>query len=103
MGFAGAKPMTLDVWNDPGVVSLLGEIKQLATRRKVDEFFWLKAIAGDQAPGAPFRNLTFFNAADPPDEAKSAAEIYRVANIVLQGGGVLGIAHAGFVTGLETI
>jgi NTE family protein len=103
--------MTLDVWNDPGVKSLLEEIKTLAARPQVDEFFWLKAVAtGNKAPGDASHALRFFNAADPPRNARPprgavapADKVYRIANIVLQGGGVLGIAHAGFVTGLETI
>lgn len=94
--------MTLDVWNDPGVTSLLAEIKELGKRPEVDEFFWLKAIAS-KAAGSTSNDLEFFNAAAPPEPPPPPENVYRVANIVLQGGGVLGIAHAGFVTGLETI
>ncbi|MGX5827982.1 patatin-like phospholipase family protein [Mesorhizobium sp. 43Arga] len=101
--------MTLDVWKDPGVISLLGEIKVLAKRSEVDKFFWLKAVAArNKAPGAASHELKFFNAAaqhgaKPPRNAIAPADkVYRIANIVLQGGGVLGIAHAGFVAGLES-
>jgi NTE family protein len=103
--------MTLDVWNDPGVLQLLGEIKTLAEQPYVDDFFWLKARGVDgRAPGAPYRALEFFNSAEPPAGARLPANGKspvgkagnRIANIVLQGGGVLGLAHAGFVTGLET-
>ncbi|WP_181176187.1 patatin-like phospholipase family protein [Mesorhizobium sp. B2-3-4] len=102
--------MALDVWNDPGVDSLLGEIRTLAGRPEVDQFFWLKAVAArNRAADDRSHELRFFNAAAPPRNAKPPRDavapadgIYRIANIVLQGGGVLGIAHAGFVTGMET-
>ncbi|BCG79214.1 patatin-like phospholipase family protein [Mesorhizobium sp. 113-3-3] len=94
--------MTLDVWNDPGVISLLSEIVDLGERPEVDEFFWLKAVASKTADSTS-HDLKFFNAAAPPETPPPRENTYRIANIILQGGGVLGIAHAGFVTGLETI
>ncbi|MBE1710659.1 MULTISPECIES: patatin-like phospholipase family protein [Mesorhizobium] len=105
--------MTLDVWHHPDVLQLLGEIEDLARQPKVDEFFWLRSFATKNGAGSNPDELSLFEAADPPPGAGSLAvgeesegesgarRVFRIANIVLQGGGVLGLAHAGFVTGLE--
>ncbi|MER9006353.1 patatin-like phospholipase family protein [Mesorhizobium sp. M0862] len=92
--------MALNVWNNPDFLKLKGEIIAEAkkpddkhpSKSKMDEFFWLKAAAmNDTGELRLFRDVK-------PD---GSGEPYRIANIVLQGGGVLGLAHAGFVTGLE--
>ncbi|WP_214475182.1 patatin-like phospholipase family protein [Mesorhizobium sp. dw_380] len=112
-GFAGAKPMTLDVWHHPDVMRLLGEIENLARQPEVDDFFWLRAAATENKAPSDADGLNLFEAAKAPDGVgdlavgempagqSNAGKVFRIANIVLQGGGVLGLAHAGFVTGLE--
>lgn len=85
--------MALNVWTNPDFVKLKGEIIAEADKPgKMDQFFWLKAAAMNDTG-----ELRLFRDVKPDGSGKP----YRIANIVLQGGGVLGLAHAGFVTGLE--
>ncbi|RUY12162.1 hypothetical protein EOA25_04060, partial [Mesorhizobium sp. M2A.F.Ca.ET.040.01.1.1] len=60
----------------------------------LDKFFWLKAVKDQDG------NMRLLHGSDQARPAAKEA-VYRLANIVLQGGGVLGLAHAGFVAGLE--
>lgn len=91
--------MTLLAASTPEAVNVAGEIMALAQKKKrqLDCFFWLKARRN------PTDGEALFNTDNKASErfAKPSDEQYRVANIVLQGGGVLGLAHAGFVAGME--
>ena len=82
--------MALNVWTNPDFVKLKGEIIAEADKpSKMDQFFWLKAAAMNDTG-----ELRLFRDVKPDGSGKP----YRIANIVLQGGGVLGLAHAEFVT-----
>lgn len=61
----------------------------------LDRFFWLHAHRG----GLPNRKLSI----EPvlQGSPKLRKNRFRICNLILQGGGTLGLAHAGFVTGLE--
>ena len=62
----------------------------------VDRFFWLRA---SKRPSGSHPRYAFRSGLSP-DTPESRDQI-RVCNLVLQGGGTLGLAHAGFVAGLE--
>ena len=62
----------------------------------VDRFFWIRAsesVAGE-GPRFTFRSMVH-------DMDRKGMGEFRICNLVLQGGGTLGLAHAGFVAGLE--
>lgn len=84
--------MALQLETDPQGRKVIEEIGQLTHERAaaLDAFFWLKAKQGSGG------KVEFSLA-----EKEKSGTSFRIANIVLQGGGVLGLAHAGFVTGLE--
>ncbi len=86
--------MALNIATHNGAQARLDRIRTIAEHRRdaLDDFFWLRMRHdGDQ--------LRFSRG----DTSAKTKDSYRIANIVLQGGGVLGLAHAGFVTGLEAI
>ncbi len=97
----------MDLLASPTVSETLGTIRARfgvdATRDSaLDRFFWLHAARSADDRGA----LSIWPAherpqAGPPGEAGSDGAPVRLCNIVLQGGGTLGLAHAGFVAGLE--
>ncbi len=64
----------------------------------LERFFWLHAARGS----GDGQRLRIWPSHDPkaaPADPRAAP--VRLCNLVLQGGGTLGLAHAGFVTGLE--
>jgi NTE family protein len=83
--------MAINFLSDARVSSLIADIEGSVrkNRARLDKNFPKKIIAVRQ-PKKRDRG-------DADDDNRE----YRIANIVLQGGGVLGLAHAGFVTGLE--
>lgn len=62
----------------------------------LDLFFWLRARERNEEGKPRFRFLSTVHSPEP-----IATEDFRVCNLVLQGGGTLGLAHAGFIAGLE--
>ena len=62
----------------------------------IDRFFWLRASERENAEKPRFAFRSGLEAA----EGDSTGD-FRLCNLVLQGGGTLGLAHAGFVAGLE--
>jgi NTE family protein len=103
--------MQVNILDDPDVREELEAIRAFASTnvKALDTFFWLAAvasradIAGDREPlrdpPPPFK---LFRSNEDLPAAAGDGQRLRIANIVLQGGGVLGLAHAGFVAGLET-
>ena len=78
------------------------EISRINDKRKAgynrdafDEYFWLSAALYRRSQRARFKT-----AKQVRNDRKVDAE-YRIVNLVMQGGGVLGLAHAGFIMGLE--
>ncbi|MCA0905465.1 patatin-like phospholipase family protein [Ruegeria marisrubri] len=61
----------------------------------IDRFFWLRAEKNESGNGG-HRIRSIFS--EPPPDVEGT---YRLCNLILQGGGALGLAHAGFVAGLE--
>ncbi len=61
----------------------------------IDRFFWLRATKNATENGG-HKIRSIFSEPSPDVE-----ETYRLCNLILQGGGTLGLAHAGFVAGLE--
>ncbi len=61
----------------------------------IDRFFWLRATKNETEIGG--HNIRSIFSEPSPDVQES----YRLCNLILQGGGTLGLAHAGFVAGLE--
>lgn len=91
--------MALNVRNHPEVLKLKAEILGLSRKPgHLDQFFWLKAVKGD---AGQVRFLQNSGRRARPSNGAGDEATFRIANIVLQGGGVLGLAHAGFVAGLE--
>jgi NTE family protein len=88
--------MPFDVWANPKVRKLKYEILESSTAKRLNKFFWLKAVK-TRSGDPPIRLFSDKN----PKPNDTDGEEYRIANIALQGGGVLGLAHAGFVAGLE--
>lgn len=70
-------------------------VPQTAAGSALERFFWLHGTRGSD-PTAPLRIYPSFHA-----QPKPGPPPVRLCNLVLQGGGTLGLAHAGFVTGLE--
>ena len=62
-----------------------------------DQYFWLKARRNNSQAAERIR----FEPAITETKNTKSDEEFRIANLVLQGGGVLGLAHVGFVMGLE--
>lgn len=85
--------MAIQLESDPQAKKLLGDIERLARDRAaaLDSFFWIKARREKGNDSLIFERAAELDADDH----------FRIANIVLQGGGVLGLAHAGFITGME--
>lgn len=89
--------MALNVWHHPDVAAVKAEILGLASNTEgLDRFFWLKATQNPDSSLRLFRDKG-------GRRRRGDEEPFRIANIVLQGGGVLGLAHAGFVAGLELV
>jgi NTE family protein len=89
--------MALNVWLHPDVAAVKAEILGLAgNTQRLDRFFWLKAKQNPDSSLRLFRDKG-------GRRRRGDDEPFRIANIVLQGGGVLGLAHAGFVAGLELV
>lgn len=64
-----------------------------ASGHAIDDFFWLHA----HRPSGAQQRLKVL----PAYQGSKQEAPVRLCNLVLQGGGTLGLAHAGFVTGLE--
>ena len=62
----------------------------------IDRFFWLRA---SRRPAGIHPRFSFRSGLGP--EKMNGCKEFRICNLVLQGGGTLGLAHAGFVAGLE--
>ena len=90
-------PRILRNWK---VEEQLSAIRELAGAKKSDafkRFFWVTMTRAEC--GGEVRFQASAKTADTPED--DGHRTYYLANIVMQGGGVLGLAHAGFVTGLE--
>ena len=90
----------MDLLSSPVASETLGAIRARfgpgpAADRALDRFFWLRAARSDGG------NLSIWPAHDRPGLPPTNGAPVRLCNIVLQGGGTLGLAHAGFVAGLE--
>lgn len=83
----------------PDALDCLAKIKRFADQKPaiIDKFFWFQATPGDLPVASGVRSMRLATLRD------SKHNTYRIANLVLQGGGVLGLAHAGFVAGMEAI
>lgn len=92
----------MDLLQSPAAAALLKEISgqfgpaATAKSKEFDRFFWLEAT---RATG-PDGKLAITPTYDRRDRPIGSPPV-RICNLVLQGGGTLGLAHAGFVTGLE--
>lgn len=91
----------MNLLSSPAVIETLDDIRanfsvaHAPEGSALDRFFWLHGTRGPD-PSAPLRIYPSFRS-----QAASDAMPVRLCNLVLQGGGTLGLAHAGFVTGLE--
>lgn len=93
----GAPPLL----DDPTVKADLEQIRALASRNRMgrrdghisrlDRFFWLTAFRGD-------KRISFRPSGTPSVDDEGG---HWICNLVLRGGGTLGLAHVGFVVGLE--
>lgn len=61
----------------------------------IDRFFWLRA-SKNESENDGHRIGSVFSERQPNVEGS-----FRLCNLILQGGGALGLAHAGFFAGLE--
>ena len=92
--------MPFDLNNYSEVKDLKADIDKLAAqddcRQRMREFFWWRISASGSS--GEYRLST---PEDAGDEEDAEDEGYYLANLVLQGGGTLGLAHAGLIVGLE--
>ncbi|MEM9044977.1 MAG: patatin-like phospholipase family protein [Pseudomonadota bacterium] len=68
---------------------------QLVARHNLDRFFWLQFHKTQEG------EATYTFCPSNRRSSEGTPENFRLCNLVLQGGGTLGLAHAGFITGLE--
>jgi NTE family protein len=89
----------LDTFKIRSEIEAIRSLAQL-NAAALDAFFWLKAKpqVRDSDGGTSF---SLCKAGAKTQQNSDPKQDIRVANIVLQGGGVLGLAHTGFVAGLE--
>ncbi|MEM1235383.1 MAG: patatin-like phospholipase family protein [Pseudomonadota bacterium] len=85
-------PIAIEILND---LRTNYAVKATRNRCELDRFFWLHGHRGSRRD----RRLRIAPAFETPTNHRK--ERFRICNLVLQGGGTLGLAHAGFVTGLE--
>ena len=90
----------MDLLAHRDILDEISEIKRLSQRtafkEELSNFFWLKAYQG------PKGGLNLYDAStEKPLRKNENREEYYITNVVFQGGGVLGIAHAGFIAGME--
>ncbi|MEM6384226.1 MAG: patatin-like phospholipase family protein [Pseudomonadota bacterium] len=90
-----AKKSITDIVENYGVREL--PVDKAVAPSPVDRYFWLRTSVTKDGVGGHARK--FFATVERP-ECSTRGE-YRLANLVLQGGGTLGLAHVGFITGLE--
>jgi NTE family protein len=83
--------MPADLLSDASIVLTLSDIREGARKNS--------AALKRRFPIWPQHNGQGTGRSSRPNADPGAR--YRLANVVLQGGGVLGLAHAGFVAGLE--
>jgi NTE family protein len=97
--------MTIDLLNRPETIRVFANIKKLAIdlnnsdeiNSKFEKFFWLKVRHKKNDNSYRFittQQAKKFQLKDDEDE-------FWICNIILQGGGTLGLAHGGFIAGLE--
>lgn len=89
----------MDLLSSPQISDLLQDIRKTygnigaVGSKQLDRFFWLHAARTGSGPLNIWPN--------GPDAPAPKNQKVRLCNLILQGGGTLGLAHAGFVTGLE--
>ncbi|MEE9375869.1 MAG: patatin-like phospholipase family protein [Rhizobiaceae bacterium] len=87
--------------DDKRVINLIAEIELRITNNEfgqhLDEYFWLCAIRNKNQKTIKFATARTAQ----KSRLNNNQEVFRIANIAMQGGGLLGLAHAGFVIGLE--
>lgn len=98
-GAGAAAPGSSRLLDHPDSKECLSEITRFAARHTaaIDDFFWLRATRKLEPNGLASMRIV------GADAVERDREVFRIANLVLQGGGVLGLAHAGFVAGMEAI
>ena len=104
--------------NSPSAQKYMSEIiahRTAAKDKPLDSFFWWNMrcyhASDDGSQKDDLKYVVFSNsdqrAAQSGEEIEidgrfyKPGETYKLANLVLQGGGTLGLAHAGFIAGLE--
>ena len=96
----------MDLFSSPEVVDVLEQIRvnygldETIDSGELDRFFWLRAAR----PAGQAERLRVWPTYRRPSAGTTDVGGHppvRLCNLVLQGGGTLGLAHAGFVTGLE--
>ena len=98
----------MDLLSSPNSSALIEEIRSTFGQfsadmsGSLDRFFWLHAA---RSSNSPYRLSIWRNDDAPPKTNHGSPREnnppIRLCNLVLQGGGTLGLAHVGLVTGLE--